>query len=110
MKVRPGEHRLTATHDAGRIAGRTDALSHRVEPEKVFAGIPWSSTSVLQATRERLGDIGARLTLLPTLYDVDRPEDIGRLVRDLAGRNPLDEDFPRATARALLRLKVEAPS
>ena len=86
------------------------ALSHRVEPEKVFAGIPWSSTSVLQATRERLGDIGARLTLLPTLYDVDRPEDIGRLVRDLAGRNPLDEDFPRATARALLRLKVEAPS
>jgi uncharacterized protein len=86
------------------------ALSRRVEPESVFTEIPWSSAAVLEVTRERLREARARVTLLPTLYDVDRPEDVGRLARDLAGRNPSEEDFPRATARALLRLKVEAPS
>jgi glycosyltransferase A (GT-A) superfamily protein (DUF2064 family) len=86
------------------------ALSRRLEPAEIFADVPWSSASVLEVTRERLREAAVDVTLLPAHYDVDRPEDVGRLARDLARRNPSDDDFPRATARALLRLKVEVPS
>jgi rSAM/selenodomain-associated transferase 1 len=86
------------------------ALSRRLDAEKVFARIPWSSSSVLDVTRERLREEGASVLLFPAFYDVDRPDDLRRLVSDLAQRDPSDADFPRATARALRQLKLEAAS
>ncbi|MET0681531.1 MAG: TIGR04282 family arsenosugar biosynthesis glycosyltransferase [Burkholderiales bacterium] len=51
----------------------------------LFAGIRWGESSVLADTRERLAALGWRWRELPTLWDVDRPEDLGRLRREIAG-------------------------
>jgi rSAM/selenodomain-associated transferase 1 len=70
----------------------------------VFSGIPWSSCDVLSATRKRFAARGIDAAFLEPAYDVDRPEDLERLRRDLAGRDPAGRDYPRATARVLRAL------
>jgi rSAM/selenodomain-associated transferase 1 len=79
-------------------------LAARVPVREVFRDIPWSSSSVLSATRERMAALGLDVALLEPAYDVDRPEDLARLRRDLAERDPAGRDFPRATARALAEI------
>ncbi len=75
---------------------------------EVFRDIPWSSSSVLDVTLERIGSAGLRLTVLPAAYDVDRPEDVGRLRRDLASRDPTAPDYPRPTAKLLESLAEDS--
>jgi rSAM/selenodomain-associated transferase 1 len=70
---------------------------------EVFRDVPWSTPEVLDVTLERFRDAGIRPALLEPSYDVDRPEDLDRLRRDLAARDPAAPDYPRATARALER-------
>lgn len=79
-------------------------LAARVCARDVFSEIPWSSSRVLSATRERFATRGIDATFLEAAYDVDRPEDLERLRRDLAGRDPAGRDYPRATARVLREL------
>jgi rSAM/selenodomain-associated transferase 1 len=79
-------------------------LHRSVAPAEVFRDIPWSSPSVLRATLDRLSMAGAPASVLAPSYDVDLPEDLARLRRDLASRDPSEADFPRATARALAML------
>lgn len=45
----------------------------------IFDGLEWGSSSVMDDTRRRLESASARWKLLPTLWDVDRPEDYVRL-------------------------------
>lgn len=52
--------------------------SRRVIPE-LFDGIAWGSSEVLNATLRRLERLEISYQLLETLWDVDRPEDLGRL-------------------------------
>ncbi len=66
--------------------------------------VPWSTAEVLDVTRRRLSDCGVELWTLPAGYDVDRPEDLDRLRRDLSARDREAPDFPVATARALAAL------
>lgn len=82
-------------------------LSRTVDPDEVFRDIPWSTAAVMERTLQRLHAVGASVAVLETFYDVDRPEDVARLFRDLAARDPEAEDFPRATARALRRLEED---
>jgi rSAM/selenodomain-associated transferase 1 len=84
-------------------------LAPHVPVRRVFDGVPWSSPSVLEATRERMRAAGLRLAELETAYDVDRPEDLRRLRLDLASRDPESPDYPRATARAMATLPAEGP-
>ena len=42
----------------------------------LFEGVAWGGNTVLEQTRGRLERSGASLELLPTWYDVDRPEDL----------------------------------
>lgn len=49
----------------------------------LFAGVAWSTASVMQSTRDRLKQLGWRWHELETLWDVDRPEDCERLGSDL---------------------------
>jgi rSAM/selenodomain-associated transferase 1 len=44
----------------------------------LFTGIKWGSASVLQSTLDRLSRHGQRFSLLRTLADLDRPEDLVR--------------------------------
>ena len=80
-------------------------LACSVPVAEVFREVPWSSPSVLAITLRRLRRARVRVAVLESAYDVDRPEDIGRLRRDLAFRDPAAPDYPRATARALETLE-----
>ena len=44
----------------------------------LFQGMKWGTGRVLQATRDRLSDLGWRWRELETLWDLDRPEDLKR--------------------------------
>ena len=45
----------------------------------LFEDMPWGTDNVLPLTLERAGGLGLDLELLPSRWDVDRPEDLGRL-------------------------------
>jgi hypothetical protein len=42
----------------------------------LFTGIPWGGDQVAAITRERMTALGWRWEELPTLRDVDRPQDL----------------------------------
>jgi uncharacterized protein len=93
-----GDAVLVPAEDGGYCA---IGLSARAPVREVFSKIPWSTPSVLEATRERLAALGLAAVSLEGGYDVDRPEDLERLRRDLDRRDPGASDYPRATARTL---------
>ncbi|MBI3608327.1 MAG: TIGR04282 family arsenosugar biosynthesis glycosyltransferase [Nitrospirae bacterium] len=70
-------------------------LGQRCFDPRVFVGIPWGSAAVLETTLAKVDP--SRVALLPSWYDVDRPSDLERLRRELAGV----ADAPHT--RALLR-------
>ena len=55
----------------------------RHEP-RVFAGVSWGTDRVLAQTRLRLSALGWRWHELPERWDVDRPDDLERLLGDPA--------------------------
>jgi glycosyltransferase A (GT-A) superfamily protein (DUF2064 family) len=50
---------------------------------EVFEGVAWGSERVLAETRARLRALGLRWSEPATLWDVDRPEDLDRLAREV---------------------------
>jgi hypothetical protein len=50
---------------------------------KIFEHIPWGTSGVLAATKARASEAGVKLTWLPAWYDVDTPEELERLKREL---------------------------
>jgi rSAM/selenodomain-associated transferase 1 len=46
---------------------------------RLFDGIAWGTSAVAAQTRERFAALGRTLSELPSLWDVDRPEDLPRL-------------------------------
>lgn len=50
---------------------------------RLFRGLSWGGPEVLAQTRERLAALRWRLSELPALRDVDRPEDLERLPQEL---------------------------
>ena len=52
--------------------------TRRLDPE-LFAAMPWSTPSVMDETARRLAELGRAWTRLPSLYDIDGPEDLPRL-------------------------------
>ena len=79
-------------------------LERGVPPRLVFDAMAWSTGRVLSATLERLSAAGVAHRVLAPAYDVDRPEDLDRLGRDLSRHDPRADDYPRATAAALRAL------
>ncbi len=67
----------------------------------LFEGIPWSTGRVMAATRRRAGALGIRVEELPTWYDVDDADQLGRLREDVEPGS--------ATARTLRRLRPPSP-
>ena len=54
----------------------------RCDPE-LFRDIPWGGPEVMAETRRRIASLAWRLSELPVLWDVDRPEDLGRLPQEM---------------------------
>jgi glycosyltransferase A (GT-A) superfamily protein (DUF2064 family) len=69
------------------------------EAGEIFGDIPWSTPEVLERTAERARRLGLGVARLPPWYDVDEPEELERLERDV--------EEGSATARALARLREE---
>jgi rSAM/selenodomain-associated transferase 1 len=66
----PGEH------DEYLLVGMTHAMP------ALFEAMHWGSDAVMEETRQRLRNLGWRWHELPTRWDVQRPEDYHRLVRE----------------------------
>lgn len=65
----------------------------------LFQGIDWSTERVLRQTRERLAGLGWRTAEIGMRWDVDRPEDVDRLLGEDATA-PLIRDLIRHGTRA----------
>ena len=50
---------------------------------ELFEGVPWSSPRTAEETKKKLADQRAWVFRLPVLADVDRPEDLRRLEREM---------------------------
>ncbi len=61
----------------------------------LFTRIAWGGPDVLQDTRARLAALGWRWRELDTLWDVDRPEDLARLRREIVGAAVLVDGLQR---------------
>ena len=57
---------------------------------ELFSGVSWGTQLVLEQTRVRLRHLGWRWYELPKRWDVDRPEDLRRLMVDKVGEKFLD--------------------
>ena len=53
-------------------------IGTRRSDERIFSDIPWSTSRVLDVTRNRLSSIALRCLELETLWDFDNPEDYDR--------------------------------
>ena len=77
--------RALATHDAvftpAEDGGYALVGLSRPAPS-LFAGVAWGSATVMAETRARLAASGLRWHEAPRTWDVDRPEDYERLVRE----------------------------
>jgi rSAM/selenodomain-associated transferase 1 len=72
--------------------------SRRPQP-KLFEDMIWGTDTVMAETRRRVAKHGLRSCELPTLWDVDRPEDLARL-RTARLANLLEEATAVPPARA----------
>lgn len=103
------EEALAALEEAEVVIGPSEdggyyllGLQRSVWPRAaaLFEEIPWSTPAVLERTRRRIVSLGLSARELPPWYDVDEPEDVGRLREDL--------DPASRTAAVLARLLSEA--
>lgn len=75
--LREADAVLAPAEDGGYVL-----LGLSVPVPAIFEGVAWSTGAVMSQTRERLRGAGASWRELPTLWDVDRPDDYARLRRE----------------------------
>lgn len=66
--------------------------------------MPWSTPAVLKRIVAEAGKRGLSIHLLPSWYDVDRPDDLDRLARELDAEPSAVPGYPQRTADAVARL------
>lgn len=67
---------LGAAEDGGYVL-----IGLRAAAPLLFADMQWSTDGVLTETLRRAATLALRVQVLPTVWDVDRPEDVARLHR-----------------------------
>lgn len=103
------EHAHDALKKADAVIGPSDdggfyLLGLRRCPTGLLSGIPWSQSNTFDTTIERLRESGMNVTIMDSWFDVDRPEDLERLRRELASESLMAPE----TLEALQRLHMEA--
>ena len=73
----------------------------RAPQPALFEGIAWGTEAVLAETLAKAAALTLSVSLTPPWYDLDTPDDLHRLVRDLADVPPGSEDDCPATRAAL---------
>jgi rSAM/selenodomain-associated transferase 1 len=76
------------------VAGPTEdggyyLIGMRKLHKRIFEDIPWSDAGALESTMERAREAELNLVLLPDWHDVDTPEDLDRLKRELGENKEL---------------------
>ncbi len=86
------------------LIGVAPARVRAARLDRLFSGIPWGTDEVLEATRAQAAAAAPPIDLaeLPGFWDVDRPEDLARLHREIAALAAPDR--PRRLAELLRRL------
>lgn len=69
----------------------------------VFEGMTYSHADVFDDTVARAARLDARLTILPTWYDVDTPDALRRMLADLEDRPDDVAPYTRVAVRALFQ-------
>jgi rSAM/selenodomain-associated transferase 1 len=64
-------------------------IAARTPVAPLFSGISWSTSKVLDQTRERAREAGIALAEVGPVHDVDRPEDVRRLVGNRRRASPV---------------------
>ena len=88
----PEEHvRFLLNSDADVALGPTldggyYGIGCRKAAPAMFAGVRWSTENALKDTVRSVTDCGLSYTLGPEWFDLDTPEDLGRLVNSREGR------------------------
>ena len=77
-------------------------LGVRECPSGLLDGIPWSQSRTFASTLKQLRDSGMDVAVIDSWYDIDRPEDLGRLERELA----VQSIHAPETAKALKALRL----
>jgi rSAM/selenodomain-associated transferase 1 len=83
--LRRAAHALKDAHDAVFIPtedGGYALVGLARYDSRIFEDIAWSTSSVMQETRNRLRSLGWRWAELETLWDVDEPRDYQRLLAE----------------------------
>jgi glycosyltransferase A (GT-A) superfamily protein (DUF2064 family) len=75
--MKQGDKAVLGPEDGGYVL-----IGMRHYSPELFTEIPWGTGSVMEETRKRLQRLGWRWHELRTFWDVDRPEDVERLVRE----------------------------
>jgi hypothetical protein len=91
------------------VAGPTEdggyyLIGMRKLHKRIFEDIPWSAAGALDATIERAREAELNLVLLPEWQDVDTPEDLERLKREL-GENKEAAKFTRRFLKELAKTR-----
>ena len=73
----------------------------------LFNEIAWSTSDVLARTRQRAAEIDLPVELLPSWYDVDDAQTLGRLCAELFSTSPLNEAYPAPHTRAFLEAIIQ---
>ncbi|MDI7258922.1 MAG: TIGR04282 family arsenosugar biosynthesis glycosyltransferase [Thermodesulfobacteriota bacterium] len=76
--LQQGVHAVISPTEDGGYA----LLGLRQYEPQLFEGVSWGTESVLEETRERLRRLGWHWHELPERWDVDRPEDVKRLISE----------------------------
>ena len=109
----PADH-LTGAFDALRkaevvVGPATDGGYYLIGMSKLhlelFRGVPWGTPDVMNVTRKRLKKSGISVVELGVWHDVDTPEDVARLWKDLIHmKDRRTAEIPMRTFRVLARL------
>jgi rSAM/selenodomain-associated transferase 1 len=75
---------------------------------RLFEGIPWSTSGVMDATRRACAAVGRRVHELPPGYDVDDVEDLATLARELQAHPELAPHTAALLEDIRSRLSVDA--
>lgn len=99
--ARPGERVVLGPADDGGYY----LIGLKAAHARLFEDVDWSTERVCSQTRERAAEIGLEVELLPSWYDVDEAEPLGRLCAELFSMNgarPRRGGFEAPDTRAFL--------
>lgn len=99
-------HEAMKTADA--VLGPSDdggfyLLGLRRCPAGLLSGIPWSQSITFAATLKRLAETGMKVAVIDSWFDIDVPEDLHRLERQLAAQSMVAPE----TQKALQTLRMQ---